>query len=150
MADSIRLRWLKATDTDLGEIAASLNLKDWDPSADEYTEASLKGFLADERHFYLLGYVGDEIAGAAHAYLMLHPGGMHYLYIDEVDTREGFRRLGVASEMMRALIQLSRDKGADEAWLGTEDDNEAAKGLYESLGPDEVEHGPLYMFKNKK
>ena len=146
MSAPIALRWLTADDEDLADIADALNRPDWEPSADRYTAEALEAFLRDERHLYLVASIGDEIAGAAHAYLMLHPGGALHLYIDEVDTRERFRRMGVATAMVNALIQMARDKGADDAWLGTEHDNEAANALYRSLGPDEVEAGPIYTF----
>lgn len=146
----IQLRWLKAGDSDLAEIVEELNTGErWGEYEDTFSVESLRTYLDDKKRHYLLAYIGNEIAGASHAYLMQHPAGPKYFYIDEVDTSIKFRRRGVARDMMKALIQRSFEMGADEAWLGTEDDNLAAKALYESLAPSEVEHGPLYMYKAK-
>jgi ribosomal protein S18 acetylase RimI-like enzyme len=143
----ITLRYLAATDSDLDQVVAALNHEDrWGDFEQPFTVASLTRFLMRDDRVYLLACVGDEIAGAAHAYLLRHPAGSLHLYIDEVDTSTRHRRKGVATAMMRELIRLSRELGADDAWLGTEDDNEPAKALYESLRPSDVEHGPTFTF----
>ena len=36
-----------------------------------------------------------------------------------------------------------------ELWVATEHDNEAAKALYEKLGPTETDHGPTFAFTLK-
>ncbi len=143
----IKLRWLKPGDTDLAAIAADLNGPTWEVSRHEFSADSLKEFLSDERRFYLLGYLGDEIAGAIHGYLYLHPTGVEYVWIDEVDVAEPHRRQGVAKAMMPAVFNWAAGHGALEAWLGTEDDNEAALALYRSLNPTETEHGPTFSWK---
>lgn len=148
MAD-IRPKFLKPTD-DLSSVVEWLNNDElWEDYDQKFSEVSLSNFLQDPNHYYLLAYVGDKIAGASHAYLMQHPAGPKYFFIDEVDTIKDHRRQGVASAMVKELIKKSVDLGADEAWLGTEDDNEPAKALYEKLNPSEVEHGPIYMYKAK-
>lgn len=146
----VTLRRLKPEDPDIAPLAAGLNSRDWDGSINDFTAESLTRFLEDDDHIYLVAFVDSSLAGAAHAYLLQHPDGSRYLYIDEVDTKMPYRRRGVATALMRGLLRLAGEYGADEAWLGTEDDNEAAKALYESFSPDEVEHGPIYSFKTKR
>ena len=45
---------------------------------------------------------------------------------------------GIATALMRRLIDLGRARGCQGIWLGTEPDNVAALGLYRKLGGDEV------------
>jgi aminoglycoside 6'-N-acetyltransferase I len=143
----IQLRRLTATDTDLAEVATRLNEADSEVSLKTFTAKSLKDFLRDPERFYLIGYVGSQIAGVIHGYALHHPAGVKYLYIDEVDTMERFRRQGVATAMMKEVFEIGREYGCDEAWLGTEADNDAAKALYLGLKPSEVENGPIYSWK---
>lgn len=144
---AITLRRLKATDTDLAAIAAELNAADSEVSIKDFSESSLKAFLADSQRFYLLAYRGGEIAGAVHGYLLLHPTGVKYLYVDEVDTVAKHRRHGVATAMMDETFQIARELGASELWLGTEHDNEPAKALYNGLHPSEIDNGPIFTYK---
>jgi ribosomal protein S18 acetylase RimI-like enzyme len=146
-ASAITLRYLKPTDTDLAEIATWLNTADWEASVKDFSASAFKDFLASEDRYYLLAYMGDEIVGAIHGYKLFHPTGMTYMYIDEVDTMANHRRQGIARTMMLSALELAKQWGCDQAWLGTEHDNEPAKALYEGLEPFEVEHGPIYSFK---
>lgn len=141
------LRWLKPTDTDLAEIAAELNGPTWEVSRHDFSAESLQNFLSDNKRFYLLGYLDDQIAGAIHGYLYLHPTGVQYVWIDEVDVSEPHRQKGVAKAMMKGVLVWAKNHGAEEAWLGTEDDNVAALALYHSLNPTETEHGPIFSWK---
>jgi ribosomal protein S18 acetylase RimI-like enzyme len=95
----------------------------------------------------LLGYENGEIAGAIHGYVYPHPTGVKYMWIDEVDTMVGHRRHGVAKTMLQEVFVIAKEHGCDEAWLGTEHDNDAANALYLSLGPTETENGPTYSWK---
>lgn len=131
----------------MGEIASQLNVSDSELSIKAFTEKSLEEFLASPDRFYLVAYVDGELAGAIHGYVMLHPTGVKYLYIDEVDTFVGFRRQGVAKAMMEEAFKIGREEECDEAWLGTEHDNEAAKALYLTLHPTETDNGPIYSWK---
>ena len=144
---TIKLRRLKATDTDLASICSELNAADWEASIKDFTEAALRSFLSDQERFYLIGLVGGVIAGAIHGYVYPHPTGIKYMWIDEVDTMANYRRLGVAKTMLTEVFEIAREHGCDEAWLGTEHDNAAAKALYLGLGPTEIENGPTYIWK---
>lgn len=141
------LRRLSADDPDLAEIAGQLNAADSEVTSKNFTGESLKKFLADPDNFYLVAWVDSKLAGMVHGYKLQHPAGVAYLYIDEVDTVKEFRRQGVARALMQEALQISKELGCSEAWLGTEHDNEPAKALYESLQPDEVENGPIYTWK---
>jgi ribosomal protein S18 acetylase RimI-like enzyme len=144
---AIELRWLRAKDSDLAEIAAQLNGADSEVSIKQFSAESLRRFLSDPLRYYLIATVDGKLAGALHGYVHLHPTGVSYAYIDEVDTIEEYRRQGVATAMMREALAVAKQQGASEVWLGTEHDNEAAKALYQSLSPTEIEHGPIFSYK---
>jgi ribosomal protein S18 acetylase RimI-like enzyme len=146
-AASISVRRLGPDDEDLGEVTTQLNSTDWEAFDNSFTSSSLGEFLQDDRRIYLVAYLGSEIVGASHAYVLLHPAGHTVLYIDEVDTVSKHRRKGVATSMMEELLRLGRLYGAKEAWLGTEDDNEVAKALYRKLEPSEELLGWTFTYK---
>ncbi len=149
-SSDITLRRLKPTDPDLAAVATELNEADSEVSLKSFTGASLRDFLSDPERFYLLAYIDGHIAGAVHGYALHHPAGVRYLYIDEVDTMEAYRRRGVARLMMAEAFAIGRELGCSDAWLGTEHDNKAAKALYEGLKPDEIENGPIYTWSLTK
>ncbi|MEO7617723.1 MAG: GNAT family N-acetyltransferase [Candidatus Saccharibacteria bacterium] len=144
---AITLRYLKKTDTDLSQIAAELNAADWEASVKDFSAVDFENFLKSEDRYYLIASIGTEIVGAIHGYKLLHPTGVTYMYIDEVDTMANHRRKGIAKAMMVSVLELAKDWGCAQAWLGTEHDNEAAKALYMSLEPFEIENGPIYSYK---
>ena len=53
---------------------------------------SLNNFLVDTRNVYLVAHIGSQLAGALHAVHYVHPSGHTYVYVDELDTDEAFRR----------------------------------------------------------
>jgi aminoglycoside 6'-N-acetyltransferase I len=148
-AGSTIIRRLKAADPDLAELAAELNASDSEVSIKDFTAESLRDFLSDDQRYYLIATIDGHIAGAVHGYCHLHPTGVKYLYIDEVDTVARYRRQGVASVMLQATLDLAAEYGAEEAWVGTEHDNAAAKALYEKFHPYETTNGPIYSYKTK-
>jgi 8-oxo-dGTP pyrophosphatase MutT (NUDIX family)/ribosomal protein S18 acetylase RimI-like enzyme len=146
MAD-ITIRHLTPVDPDLDAVAQELNAVDSEVTFKKFSEQSLRSFLADPGRYYFIAQINGHIAGAVHGYLHLHPTGIKYLYVDEVDTVKEFRRQGVARAMMLESFDFARYMGATEVWVGTEHENEPAKQLYLSLKPSEIENGPIYSYK---
>lgn len=145
----IKLRRLRADDTDLEPIVAQLNDPIWEDFDNKFSVETLRQFVEDPARVYLLSYAGDRLAGASHGYLMQHPAGPKYFYIDEVDTARPFRRQGIATAMMEELFRLAKQMGAEEVWLGVDEGNDAAYALYRKLGPSEEERGTIFTYKVK-
>jgi len=82
-----------------------------------------------------------------HAIAYTHPAGKRYVYVDEVDTAEAFRRRGVASAMLLRAGEIARAMGAHAIWLGADEGNDAAHALYRSLGAQKVEPGVIYTYE---
>jgi len=144
------IRWLSAQDADLAQVATELNASDSEISIKGFSESSLRDFLGSGNRFYVAAYVNDTLAGATHGYRLLHPTGITYWYIDEVDTLVAYRRQGVATAMMKAVLEAAAADGANEVWLGADDDNPDAKAFYQTLKPTEVDDGTIYSWKVKQ
>jgi ribosomal protein S18 acetylase RimI-like enzyme len=63
-------------------------------------------------------------------------------YLAELYVAPSRRGHGLGRALMEAAIELARREGADEMFLGTSEDDAAARALYESLGFINREGGP--------
>ncbi len=94
----------------------------------------VREFLGDPRHHLAVAVDQGHVVGFASAVHYIHPDKDAELWINEVGVAPAHQRVGLGKELMRALFRLGRDLGCREAWVLTERDNNAALGLYESLG----------------
>jgi ribosomal protein S18 acetylase RimI-like enzyme len=140
-----RVRRLGPTDQDLPRIVEQINEASMEID-EPLTQDSLTEFLTDPRNVYLTVHAGQQLAGALHGIAYAHPAGRRYLYVDEVDTDEAFRRQGIATAMLHTASEIARSFGALAVWLGADDGNDAAQALYRSLGPKEIEPGVIYTY----
>ncbi len=95
-------------------------------------------FLADPLHEIMLAYDGDLAVGMVTGTVVLHPDKPPSMFVNEVGTREGWQRRGIARALMERFFEMARARGCKGIWLGTEPDNEAALGLYRRLGGQEI------------
>ncbi|MDQ3877662.1 MAG: GNAT family N-acetyltransferase [Actinomycetota bacterium] len=143
----IEVRRLSPDDEDLATVAGQLNDPVWEDFDNRFSLQSLRDFVEDEDRVYLVAYIGEELVGAAHAYVMQHPTGWKHLYIDEIDTAKPHRRRGVATRLMNELLRLAREVNANEAWLGVDEGNDAGYALYRKLGPSGEERGAIFTYE---
>ena len=94
----------------------------------------LAAYLADDRHMMILALSDGVVVGQTRGILHLHPDQPRELYIDNMGVTPARQREGIAGRMLDDLLAWGREKGCAYAWLGTELDNVAARGLYESRG----------------
>ncbi len=94
----------------------------------------VREFLGDPRHHLAVAVDQGHVVGFASAVHYIHPDKDAELWINEVGVAPAHQRVGLGKELMRALFRLGRGLGCREAWVLTERDNNAARGLYESLG----------------
>jgi aminoglycoside 6'-N-acetyltransferase I len=94
----------------------------------------VREFLGDPRHHLAVAVDHGHVVGFASAVHYIHPDKDAELWINEVGVAPGHRRVGLGKELLRALFRLGRGLGCREAWVLTERDNNAARGLYEALG----------------
>jgi len=96
-------------------------------------------FLDDRRHVLLLARIDGYPVGFVSAVELSHPDKPRSeMFVYELGVDEGFRRRGVATVLMQALIELCESRGCGEMFVLTEPDNEAAIATYRTaLGASE-------------
>ncbi len=93
----------------------------------------LARYLAEPGHLMLVALDEDVVVAQCAAVVHHHPDKVTELYIDEMGTAPSHQRRGIARDLIRAMFDWGRELGCEEAWLGTELDNEAANALYRSV-----------------
>ncbi|MEO8424133.1 MAG: GNAT family N-acetyltransferase [Actinomycetota bacterium] len=126
-ADGVRVR--RASAADEREVARFEAAFDFGVLADE-----TRRFLTDERHHLLLGYADDQPAGFVSAVEVFHPDKRCELFLNEIGVVDNARRRGVARALIEELKRLGRERGCMSMWVLTDEDNEAAMGLYRNTG----------------
>ena len=129
---TIEIRVLKPQDAAvLDRVAPDV----FDGPVDSYLSAE---FLEDSRHHLAVALDGDTVIGMASAVDYVHPDKPRELWINEIGVASTHRRLGIGRQLLRALFRCGRERGCREAWVGTEQTNDAARALYASVdGQDE-------------
>ncbi len=105
--------------------------------------AALPGDYASPHGALLLAWVDDELAGCG-AFRPL-PGTDHAnaCEMKRLYVRRAFRRFGLGRLLAQALMDAATQAGYSCMLLDTLDDMEAARGLYASLGFEDV---PPYYY----
>jgi aminoglycoside 6'-N-acetyltransferase I len=109
--------------------------------------ARLAAYLRTPGHMLLLALEGNVVVGQCAGVVHRHPDKPTELYVDEVGTASTHRRQGIARAMLGEMFTWGRELGCEEAWLGTELDNDAANALYRGLDPIEDDTIQYYLFK---
>ena len=94
-------------------------------------------FLADDRHHMAVALDDGQVVGMASAVHYVHPDKPPELWINEVGVAPSHQQQGIGQQLMRVLFVRGREVGCTEAWLGTEQDNTAARRLYAAMGGNE-------------
>ncbi len=108
-------------------------------------ERLAREFLADARHHLAVAIDDGVVVGMASAVDYVHPDKEPQLWINEIGVAPTHQRRGIGRRLLDALLEHGRALGCTEAWLGTEEDNLAARRLYESAG-GKAEPFVLYSF----
>jgi aminoglycoside 6'-N-acetyltransferase I len=114
--------------------AGLLNRVAEDVFDDDIAPRLLAAYLADDRHLMVLALEAGEVVGQTRGIVHLSPDQPAELYIDNMGVTPARQRNGIAGRMLDELMAWGRERGCDSFWLGTELDNIAARGLYESRG----------------
>jgi ribosomal protein S18 acetylase RimI-like enzyme len=106
--------------------------------------ARLAAYLAEPGHHMLVALHRGEVVAQVAAVIHRHPDKPTELYIDEVGVTPALQRQGIARRIVAEMFALGKALGCEEAWVGTESDNAAARALYESHGG---EGEPFLMYE---
>jgi len=105
----------------------------------------LTAYLAEPSHLMVVAVADGEVVGQARGVVHRHPDQRTELYIDNLGVTPSRRREGIATQLLDELVIWGRSLGCEEAWVGTEVDNEAARALYAARG-SEAETFVLYFY----
>ena len=125
-----------------------------DVAADVFDNAIIpemaQRFLADPAHHIVVAIDEGTVVGMATGNDYLHPDKPVQFWVNEMGVAPSHQRRGIGKQLLRCILDLAKDLGRDEAWLGTEFDNVAARALYKSLdGEEESFVMYTYEFDNK-
>jgi ribosomal protein S18 acetylase RimI-like enzyme len=107
----------------------------------------LAAYVASPGHIMLLAVSEGEVVAQCAAVIHRHPDKVTELYIDEVGVAPAFQRRGLATRMLDAMLAIGKAEGCGEAWVGTENDNFAARRLYETRGGTTAEPFVMYVYE---
>ncbi|MBE9042786.1 GNAT family N-acetyltransferase [Oscillatoriales cyanobacterium LEGE 11467] len=79
----------------------------------------------------------DRVVGMASAVHYVHPDKPNELWINEVGVAPAYQHRGIGKQLLEKLFDLARELGCTEAWVLTEAENSAARGLYAAVGGSE-------------
>ncbi|MBI5255227.1 MAG: GNAT family N-acetyltransferase [Burkholderiales bacterium] len=105
--------------------------------------AGLPGDYAAPQGALLLAFVDDELAGCGALRPLPDADYANACEMKRLYVRRAFRRFGLGRVLAQALMDRATEAGYSAMLLDTLDDMEAARGLYESLGFEEI---PPYYF----
>ena len=96
-----------------------------------------KEFLMDDRHHLVLAFDADQIVGMASGFHYVHPDKDPVLFINEVGVLERYQNQGIGRTVVRHLYAHGKQFGCQEAWIATEESNQAARKAYLAAGGEE-------------
>ncbi|PAP76183.1 GNAT family N-acetyltransferase [Rubrivirga marina] len=125
---------------DLG-VLADVDPDTFDGPVDpRWAEAAL---VAPDQHL-AVALDGTRVVGFAMGIRVVEPDKAPVLYVDEVGTADAYQRRGIATALMKALLDHARALDCTTVWLMTEEENEPARAFYAAIGGTE-EQRPVYI-----
>lgn len=94
-------------------------------------------FLANPSNILVVALEEGVVVGMATGIVYVHPDKPRQLFVNEVGVDDAFQGRGLGKQLVRALLDEGQRRGAVEAWVATEWENEAARALYRSTGGQE-------------
>ncbi len=95
----------------------------------------LQRLLAQDSVYQIAAMDGNIPVGFLTAYRMPALScDASMVYIFEIEVAATYRQQGVGKQLVNLLKTLCREDGVEDMWVGTENDNVAAKRLYEATG----------------
>ena len=106
----------------------------------------LAAYVADPSHLMVVAVSNGEVVGQARGVIHRHPDQPTELYIDNLGVTPLRKREGIATLLLDDLVAWARSEGCEQAWVGTEPDNEPARALYQGRG-SEAETFVMYFYE---
>ena len=90
-------------------------------------------FLATRVNVLVVALDGGEVIGFVYGTTMLRLDKPTAFYVDEISVHEDYRGQGVGRRLLTRISEEARERGCQSLWLATEEDNAAARGLYDAM-----------------
>ena len=104
-------------------------------------------FLRDSRHRLAVAIDGGIVVGFVSAVLYVHPDKpAPELWINEVGVASSHQGRGIGRRLMEATLEEGRGAGCTEAWVLTDQSNQAAMRLYEAAGGEASGDHVMFTF----
>ncbi len=97
-------------------------------------EATSERFLASPGHYLLMAFVDGVAAGFVSGVELTHPDKGTEMFLYELAVDEPFRRRGIGTALVEALLAIARAHGCYDLWVLTDHDNDAALATYRRSG----------------
>ena len=91
-------------------------------------------FLADPRHHLVVALDHDIVVGMVSGVHYVHPDKRPQLSIDELGVAPTHRQQGIATALLRTLLDVGRRLKCPEAWVLTNRANPAGMRTYQTVG----------------
>jgi ribosomal protein S18 acetylase RimI-like enzyme len=96
---------------------------------------AVRSYLEDGRNIFLLAFEKNEPIGFLRGTeLGQLKSERKQMFLYEIAVKDGFRRRGVGSDLIKSLLQYCRQRGFEEVFVFTDPANVAAVQLYRSTG----------------
>lgn len=112
--------------------------------SDPWSEKSVASELENELALWLVALEGETLAGYVGSQTVMGETDMM-----NIAVAPGFRRQGIARELIQALIRELKERESHSLTLEVRASNAPARGLYESLGFTQAGRRPGY-YRNPK
>ncbi len=109
--------------------------------SDPWSERSIASELNNPLSCWLVALEGDVVAGYVGSQTVLDETDMM-----NIAVREDFRRMGIAANLVLALIERLKQRGSRRLTLEVRASNESAQALYARLGFIQVGRRKNYYF----
>jgi len=97
--------------------------------------AAVRSYLADDRNIFLFAFEGSEAIGFVRGTELLQLATRRrQMFLYEIAVDKPYRRRGVGTTLIKALLDDCRERGFEEVFVFTDPGNEAAVELYRSTG----------------
>jgi ribosomal protein S18 acetylase RimI-like enzyme len=114
----------------------------------EIDARAAREFLGDPRHRLAVALDGTMVVGFVSAVVYVHPDKpAPELWINEVGVASSHHRRGIARRLVEATLEDARAAGCSEAWVITDQTNDAAMQLYAANGGEPSDGHVMFTFR---
>ena len=113
----------------------------------EIDPAMAWAFLSLGVNVLVVGLERGEVVGFVSGTVLLHPDKPRSFFVNEVGVHEDVRRRGLATRLMKGIAEVARERGCEEIWVLTDEDNGPAKALYGGLGGEETQGHVMFAWE---